>query len=52
MSAVVREQAAPVASIVPDIPERFAAVIHRCLRKDARLRFADGTALLKALERL
>lgn len=52
MSAVIREQPASVATVAPQVPERLAAVIHRCLRKDARLRFADGAALAQALRKV
>jgi eukaryotic-like serine/threonine-protein kinase len=52
MSAVIREQPEPLSTVAPQVPEKLAAVIHRCLRKDARLRFTDGAALLKALQKL
>jgi serine/threonine protein kinase len=52
MSAVIREQPAPLASVAPGVPEPLAAIVHRCLRKDARLRFENGAALARALAKV
>ncbi len=43
---------APIRKRQPLIDERFAAIIDRCLRRDARARFASAEDLLEALEQL
>jgi hypothetical protein len=40
---------APLRSVAPEVPEALAAVVHRCLSKDARDRWPDARALKEAL---
>ncbi|MFO0574161.1 MAG: protein kinase [Polyangia bacterium] len=48
--AVQSTDAAPLRSVAPEVPDALAAPIDRCLRRDPRERFADGSELLAALE--
>ncbi len=50
--AVLRRRAPGVASVVPGIDPRFAAIIDRCLEPEPSRRFASGEALREALEAL
>jgi formylglycine-generating enzyme required for sulfatase activity len=50
--AVLSRRAPEVASVVPGIEPRFAAIIDRCLEPEAARRFASGEALREALEAL
>jgi serine/threonine protein kinase/formylglycine-generating enzyme required for sulfatase activity len=42
----------PLATVVPGVDPRLAAVIDRCLRRNPGERYASGAELLEALERL
>ena len=42
----------PITAHWPGAPPELVALIDRCLRKDAGQRFADGSELVKALEKL
>ena len=44
------EDAPPLSNAAPGIDARFAAVVHRCLRRDPTKRFDSGDALREALE--
>jgi serine/threonine protein kinase/formylglycine-generating enzyme required for sulfatase activity len=49
---VCEEDAAPLRRVAPDVDARFAAIVDRCLRRDATKRFASGDELREALESL
>ena len=42
----------PIGSIVPDVPDAFAAVIARCIEPDADRRYATTADLVAAIDRL
>jgi HEAT repeat protein len=48
----ISENARPLAELVPGLPREFAALVDRCLQRDARNRFPSGVELLAALEQL
>jgi serine/threonine protein kinase len=48
--AVQSTDAVPLRSVAPEVPAVLAGPIDRCLRRDPRERFADGSELLAALE--
>ena len=52
MAAVIRDDPAPLRSIVPDAPAGFDRIVTRCLAKAATARFANGAAILDALDTL
>jgi serine/threonine-protein kinase len=47
--AAMTEPAPPVRSLVPDVPDAFAAVIDRALAFDKKLRWSEARAMQKAL---
>jgi serine/threonine protein kinase/formylglycine-generating enzyme required for sulfatase activity len=49
---VTTTDAAPLASLVPDVDRSFAAVVDRCLARDAARRYESGNEVRAALERL
>jgi serine/threonine protein kinase len=52
MAAVIRDEPAPLRSIVPDVPAGLDRIVTRCLEKTATARFPNGGAVLDALETL
>jgi len=50
--AAAYTDAPPLADAVPDIDERFAAIVHRCLARDPDQRYASGGALRDAFDGL
>ncbi len=46
----LRAEPVPPSALVPSLPRPWSELIERCLAKDPRERFADGDALLAALE--
>ncbi len=46
---VMREPPRPLLELRPDIPEAFAALVHRCLEKDATARAVDAAHLAREL---
>lgn len=52
MAAVIRDAPAPLRSIAPDVPAGLERIVTRCLDKAATARFANGGAILEALETL
>jgi len=49
MAAIVRDEPAPLESLVPGIPADLAAIVQRCLAKDPAGRFGNDTELATAL---
>jgi serine/threonine-protein kinase len=47
--SIINEDPRPLREIRPEIPEEFAALIHRCLEKDSANRFKTADELLEAL---
>jgi eukaryotic-like serine/threonine-protein kinase len=52
MAAVIRDEPAPLRSIAPDVPAGLERIVTRCLDKAATARFANGGAILDALDTL
>ncbi|MDP2321295.1 MAG: protein kinase [Acidobacteriota bacterium] len=52
MAAVIRDNPAPLRSIVPAVPAGLDRIVTRCLEKTTTARFANGGAVLDALEAL
>ncbi|WP_433934513.1 protein kinase [Sorangium cellulosum] len=52
MWATIENDATPLAQAAPGVDPRLAAVVDRCLARDAARRFADGDALREALEQI
>jgi serine/threonine protein kinase len=52
MAAVIRDEPAPLRSIAPDVPAGLERIVARCLDKAATARFANGGAVLHALNTL
>ena len=52
MAAVIRDEPAPLRSIAPDVPAGLERIVTRCLDKVATARFANGGAILDALDTL
>ena len=52
MLAVVKHPHEPLRSRVPDVSPEVEAVVERCLAKSAADRYADGSALLAAIEQI
>jgi len=50
MSAILREEPAPLAELAPDIPPGLDKVVQRCLRKDRERRFQSMADLKVALQ--
>ena len=48
--ALLHSDPRPVTASRPDAPQRFVAVIDRCLQKDPRRRYADAASLLDDLK--
>jgi serine/threonine protein kinase/formylglycine-generating enzyme required for sulfatase activity len=48
--AHIQTQPPPIRSLCPDIPERIAKLVMRCLEKKAELRFTTGQALVEEIE--
>ena len=49
--AHVTKRAPSVADAAPGVPASLAAIVDKCLRREAAQRFADGNELARALER-
>jgi formylglycine-generating enzyme required for sulfatase activity len=49
--AHIQKQPPPIRSLRPEIPERIAKLVMRCLEKKTGLRFATGRALVEEIER-
>lgn len=49
LNATVKEPHIPIRRIRPDVSQGTAALLERCLKKDARERFADAAELLAAM---
>ncbi len=49
---LLNHEPAPLTTHWPGAPRELVALVDRCLRKDAGQRFADGTELLRELEKL
>jgi TolB-like protein/tetratricopeptide (TPR) repeat protein len=52
MSAILREEPAPLATARPDLPPRFVRLVGRCLEKDPRRRIQSATDLRQQLQDL
>jgi eukaryotic-like serine/threonine-protein kinase len=52
MSALVHEPPAPLQQLRPDVPDRVAAIVSRCLEKDRERRYPSAVELLADLEQL
>ena len=52
MNAVVRDQPAPLSAVRPDVPDRLARIVSRCLERDRSNRYASGAELLNDLRTL
>jgi serine/threonine protein kinase/formylglycine-generating enzyme required for sulfatase activity len=52
LPALVEDEAPPLQTVEPSVDPRLAAVVDRCVRRDADLRFRDGDALREALEQI
>ncbi len=50
--AVTENDAPPLASLVPDVDERFAAIVARAMARDPTERFQSGAELRDALEQV
>jgi serine/threonine-protein kinase len=50
--AHVTKRAPPLADTAPAVPAGLAAIIDRCLKREASLRYADGDDLARALEKV
>jgi serine/threonine-protein kinase len=48
-AAILHQEPAPLASLRPDVPERLAAAVHRCLQKNPLARFRDVGELASAI---
>jgi serine/threonine-protein kinase len=48
--AISRDEPKPLREAAPDAPEELASVVARCLAKKAEDRFANGQALLEAID--
>jgi hypothetical protein len=46
---VLEDEPAPLDTLRPVVPPRFASIVHRCLNKDAQMRFATVADLASAL---
>ncbi len=46
----IAEPAPPLATVAPFMPPRLAQIVDRCLAKDAWARFADASALVRAVQ--
>lgn len=52
LTAILRDPPAPLRSVRPDVPAEMAAVVDRCLAKDANARYANAGELHAALAAL
>ena len=52
MQALVHEPPAPLSGIRPDVSDRLAQIVNRCLDKDRDRRYASGVELLADLQQL
>lgn len=52
IDSALLEEPAPVRRLRPDVPRSLAAIVDRCLKKDAAERFPSGKELAAALEPL
>ncbi len=49
LAAIVCDEPVPAHTLAPALPPALHAIIHQCLAKEGRSRFADGAALCQAL---
>src|SRR5713226_337754 len=52
LTAILKEEPKPVASIIPDVPRDLEKIVSRCLRKDPARRFQHMDDVKVALEEL
>jgi formylglycine-generating enzyme required for sulfatase activity/serine/threonine protein kinase len=50
LMAHIQAQPRPIRSLCPEVPERIAKLVMRCLEKEPELRFATGQALVEEIE--
>jgi serine/threonine protein kinase len=52
MRAVLTAQPAPLLTVIAEIPESLAKVVHKCLQKEPAARYADGGEVARELRSL